>query len=1245
MAKPLFDDEEDLSSSFETPKDTNDILNDLQNKKYENYFKTRGKLETPSDLSKLGEVRLDEASRRYSANNPNPSSGIIQRGSPEVEAAQGVRPFSPKSISDTGFVTKGPAYSTQDSKLEALKRFAEQQGRNKIESNRFEMQGSPSSSGVTPEDVKTQFKVDKNAFQMREGPSTKPEGLSFDEMKEAFKKNRAGRLSVKNTPNVSSELELLEPMYQNLFKELGRKPTFEEMVDVMAKPMVSGSEKILGGAAKVLSSKPAQVIGRGVAAPVAAYLEGKEGLENLKKGEYTDASANALNLGSAIATAAGSELALPLAAGGLAVKGGHELGKQQASLADRGIYTDPTTGMTTSEEEMNHTDNSIQKSLKSSGGKPLSEDELDNLSNPDQIKKEEEFKAYEDALATSRVTKPNLTEGQHEMNALRAVRQLREKRQLELTGDNPLTKIGDAFSNMFKESPERAEERKRLAREEFNRANDVRKSMGLPLRAMPKEYEAIDLTPHVPTEEDNKKYQFTSKQLASTPAKSSGLNDQGTEEENLGKTLEDLKRFDYKNDIEDLTDEDLQNLAKGRGEKRNISYMGEAPEGFKRPEIKDVKSEAVNVAKRVGLNPAIFLGQIDQESSFNPLAVSSTGAKGLGQMFPDAFIDAKKMDKEGLLKNVSYHDLINPTNWKAQLYASALYNKWIDKYMTKGAGDEARLKWYSDGGDEEKAKRNGTDPSEYSNSVLRRAKKYEKELAEEESQTPNRSPADVQDEEDEDQIPEVNDRTSISKIDKLKSIKNFLEGKSEQGQGPLQYGPYANTDVGRDLFSRGMKSSNRLMALKDQYEKLKSETLGPSAGQPKSPEETPPSGQEPPSGEQKNIELKLAEDAAKEQAAKEKAVGGAPAANTEAPMSPEQKSIANSLAMAKMGQDDVRGDLLRAQQAQAQNQFYANLGRSLTQVATGAAGIGGRVAAKLPDMGTFESLEKQAGQPVEAFKQQLESRKEDPNSEVSKTMRDLLGEDLKKAGIKVDLSGMSYNQLKDVYPNVSRMAERLDYAKIKTAEKKESDEEKQEIKDRNKTIDRFDKANKLLTAELGRGSSFGADARALAATQNIKALLKGRDLNDLNTQEVYEVAKSLDKVISQGATTISGTKSLTPETARSWVSKKLEFITNQRKGAGAESFIKQFQNNLDREEKATEGRIKKTQRKILSSLSDLKEKDPEKWELMMKEHGLPTNPFEDDYNEVTSKSIDDFAKAHNIKRDEAIKVLKKAGKI
>jgi len=157
-----------------------------------------------------------------------------------------------------------------------------------------------------------------------------------------------------------------------------------------------------------------------------------------------------------------------------------------------------------------------------------------------------------------------------------------------------------------------------------------------------------------------------------------------------------------------------------------------------------------------------------------------------------------------------------------------------------------------------------------------------------------------------------------------------------------------------------------------------------------------------------------------------------------------------------------------------------------------------------------------------------------------------------------------------------------------------------------KTTDRFDRLNKSLTEDIANGrSAFGLAAKAKQSVENAQALLNGTlDPNDLDNRQVYELSKVLDRILSQGAATVAGTEHLTPDTARSWLAKKMEQVTNQRQGAQAGDFVNSISHTLDREKAQANKQIKDAQQKLMSTSGDLADKDPEKWNAMLHAHGL-----------------------------------------
>lgn len=305
---------------------------------------------------------------------------------------------------------------------------------------------------------------------------------------------------------------------------------------------------------------------------------------------------------------------------------------------------------------------------------------------------------------------------------------------------------------------------------------------------------------------------------------------------------------------------------------------------------------------------------------------------------------------------------------------------------------------------------------------------------------------------------------------------------------------------------------------------------------------------------------------------------------------------------------------------------------------------------------------------------QQKQRKRDPKSAVSTASRDLL----QKMGMKVS-PDMSAEDIEKVLPQFTSYFNHLDAieAKKELAREKDLDRKaaadlkKQETQD-TKITDRLTKLNKDMTEEVASGrSAFGTAAKNLQAISNAKALLAGQDPDSIDNRQIAEVARVLDRTLSGGTPTISGTAHLTPETARMKIAEFLEKYTNKVQGAGAGDFMRKYQHTLDREEQQAKTQIRNTQGKFLASVSDIAKTNPDRLSAILEAHGLKgqfnekgifipegvseeksttiprqqvsTDKTVQPKGTVTKKALSDYATKHNKSIEEAAELLTKAG--
>jgi hypothetical protein len=283
-----------------------------------------------------------------------------------------------------------------------------------------------------------------------------------------------------------------------------------------------------------------------------------------------------------------------------------------------------------------------------------------------------------------------------------------------------------------------------------------------------------------------------------------------------------------------------------------------------------------------------------------------------------------------------------------------------------------------------------------------------------------------------------------------------------------------------------------------------------------------------------------------------------------------------------------------------------------------------------------------AGLPVEQLGQRVEMRKSDPSSEVSKFIRDYVKSNF-GAQIADDVSAA---ELEKQFPVLAKVADtklametKREVAEQNAHTRQEAAKEKKKEGDDKTTTKRFDDMGKKIAAELGSSrSAFGKGANIVRSAEAMEQLTEQMNPNDLDNRQIKELARNLDAMLSSGASTISGTNGLVPSSWTGDEAKLEEYIRSIPKGAKQGEFVHRMMETVAREKGLAKQQIKNTQKKILGSYSDLKEKDSEKWDTIMNVHGLPSDIFDTD---LSTEAYNKSKKEEKETEDSKAKIMTK----
>lgn len=349
--------------------------------------------------------------------------------------------------------------------------------------------------------------------------------------------------------------------------------------------------------------------------------------------------------------------------------------------------------------------------------------------------------------------------------------------------------------------------------------------------------------------------------------------------------------------------------------------------------------------------------------------------------------------------------------------------------------------------------------------------------------------------------------------------------------------------------------------------------------------------------------------------------------------------------------------------AEAQKQRDSNI--ALNQFQRGAAIMGGGLAKTDPNMilKAIDSQEKYVGMPVQKYEEQIANQKNDPNSNMSKVTREYLrqkhGVNIPETSSYADIEKVAAYALKDAglenaikkvitqQAGAEKRAQEHISSQEKLAGQKSADYNARTSKigelSKNRLSDKeqrdidndFTKLEKRLTSETASSrSAFGKAANVSRSADAIEALIQqSKNPNDLDNRQIKELARNLDSMLANGASTVSGSAGLVPRTSSGDASKIEEYVLNIPKGAGQGAFVKRMLDTVQRERQVSQKQIATTQGKVLSAYSHLKKKAPDRYNEMLSTYGLSPDAksvpaIDADLSKMSPDELKAYIKAH-----------------
>lgn len=888
---------------------------------------------------------------------------------------------------------------------------------------------------------------------------------------------------------------------------------------------------------------------------------------------------------------------------------------------------------------------------------------LNDVRNAPEFEKEQDKRFVERMVGESKMANQNMPEWFHQKRALDALKVRREGGEF-----GSLKKAWDSLTAI---DPERARKLREEEIAKIKAINIQREDAGLDPIPLPKQiagdeikqepYKGVPFKMGMPF--DFKKEAINAPLQSSMDDKSSFLKKEDTlKKEDRYKDLftkELMREYPETSTVNVARTLSNEDLVSGFEEAIKESQTGGKP-------IRDTQKDAIineykKVAEEEGLDPNLFLGHGFTESKLVSGAKNKDStASGTGQLTVAAYKDVQRDNPQ--FKDISFDELNKPENYKLQARAHAKYFKQM--LRSAGGGEDGKpintemaLRKYYQGGRPnsfyvERAKAgldaNGNplvDKVDAEGNVISSVEDQQEELMRRGYDGPDADNYVKTVYSNRDMFANAGgDYSKISprrlggdsaeKVEALRRYKLFLASNdpsvlSEKDKAMI-------FDTGKNPFQdeQNALDEQKLLYLRDKYKEAQ-DSIKKNAPMPYlfgGSEESAKSG-------------------AMQEAAAKPAQGMIPSVSElesgkfpePREVSPEQRAAEDINQKVKEQKSDLSSLLERLKQAESSAQrsvMMGSLGKALSQIGAGIAGIKYKSDIKTPDTPVFDEMIKGADRPLEALKRSIEIEKHDPNSPAAKSLRALLQSELDANQIKgVDLSGLSYNQMNELYTHISKQS----YIKSKYAyEKDRKTEEKadKEITDFNNSLN---KAVSSSRSALGKAASMVFQADRLFQ-------LTGRDpseFNKITEGQLLEIIGGMDSMINTQST-ITGRQKLSDAMSsyRRELSKYASKFSNKPVPAKAADFIQQMYKTVLNERAVAEKELNEFFDKEETAISDKTKAIRSDKINQIKNKFAKMYMDSQIYDEHTEKGIANFMKINNIKdRDQAVEILKKQGLI